>query len=169
MTRDAYVVFASEKDCSRCIHDFDGMKLKSIPLKITLLDPSLLHEVETLLNPSDSSAVQQVDTVFSKLKPELLNTIITKLGQLVSGSPGLPPKPVTSISPPPIPHVHPSTLQYPIVSQMPRLSSFSSDLSSKGDISFRRWKYEVQSMLLEHKSNSITPGCNKTISEWYCS
>jgi len=159
MTRDAYVVFASEKDCSRCVHDFDGRKLKSIPLEITLLDPSLLHEVEILLNPSGSSAEQEVDAVLeslSKLKPDLLNTNITKLDQLVSGSPGLPPKHVPSIPPPPIPHMHPPTLQYPIVSQMPRLSSFSGDLSSKGDISFHRWKYEVQSMLLEHKSNSIT-------------
>ena len=159
MTRDAYVVFASEKDCSRCVHDFDGRKLKSIPLKITLLDPLLLQEVEILLNPAGSSAEQEIDSVLkslSKLNPDLLNTIITRLSQLVPGSPGLPPKPAPSISPSPIPHVNPPTSQYPIVTQMPRLSNFSGDISSKGDISFHRWKYEVQSMLFEHQSNSIT-------------
>jgi len=67
MIRNVYVIFDSERDCSCCVHIFNGKKSKYIPLTIILLDPSMLHEVEVLLNSSGSTAEQEIGVALKGL------------------------------------------------------------------------------------------------------
>ena len=132
--------------------------------------------------PSGAAANTNVDTFaqsFNQLAPEMIDLVISRLNELQSKSPKVvgaksssDPLPVvhdtisgphTSFVPPTSSvqqsSVPPAAFMAPptptMITQIPRIPCFSGDASAKGELSFQRFKYEVQSLLHENCPTQI--------------
>ena len=175
---DGFVVFQLSSDAARAIRDFSGRSFKDSNLQIKATIESQLKELEMLIpevvklikqepvsDPTDKllgilgeldleariKALERLSALQFNIKSDSSGmNEYQKSGQTLttdgkSQAAGSGDTPLRSDQ---------LSYMHPMLPHIPRLPTFSGDDGNKGDVGFRRWKYEVKSLLHEGHSDA---------------
>jgi polyhydroxyalkanoate synthesis regulator phasin len=160
LTADSgFLVFESSDSVGHALASFHEKVFQGIKVSVSHVGEDQETKLRKMLREATvtKSDVAELIQQLASLTPqarEAVSSALLGLQHLEGASGGLPqllePSPSPSPSPVVVPHANvPVTAQVVPASGLPRLSLFSGDAGTKGEVTFAQWQYEVMSLTEE--------------------